>query len=892
MNSLGGLSFEMMADLSRLKRDMDQARGMVGGAVDSIKGAFSGLNGALAGLGLGLSAAGLMGWVKSAINAADETSKLAQRMGVTADQVAGLKLSFELGGSSAEGMMTAVSRLSRGMGEGSKALDAMGINAKNADGTLRGTRDVLGEVADKFAGYEDGAAKSALAQELFGRTGAELLPVLNAGSQGLDDMDAMAKKLGLTISAETGKKAEQFNDTLDLMGRAGQGVATQMAAELLPTLNGMAGALFGTVTEGERMARVAAVLGAGLKSLFTVGAIGVEVFNTLGKAIGATVGAIVSVAQGEFRQASRILEEGGRDIAAGWGDTVRTIEDAWNGAGAAAVSTLASIGRAQAPVTAGSKDLAAAQKAIAEAMKERRLMADRDLRALAEYEKREQAITEALERQTQAELQLQAARDLRRMAAYDRAEEEAEAAYRATLDADLRAREKMQADWDQTSRQIGQSLADSLMQGGKSAADYIKDLFRTMVLKPVLEAGMQPVADFMQGIMGGGAGGMGGQAGGLAGASALGPAAAAYLLGRQLGQQLSGGFAVSGSGNSLTNRFGVAGGAMNRLFGRRVADVGVEGTFSGGGGFSGQGFEFQKGGFLRSDKTVATALDPELAAVLGSGALAVSAQAQAYARALGLPVQAMLGVSQSIKLSLKDLSPEQIEDAIREVLGTFGNSLAATFADQLQPFQRAGEELAQTLQRLADLQVFSANLNQLGGVFSRLAGLSVTAREHMIELAGGMDVLGQRALQFVQDFYNRDEIAGLKASEIQAALAGVGLGGATLNTRDDFRALVEGADVTTAAGREQLDTLLRLAGGYAQLTDYLAETGRSLSGTAALAPQTGVVPDLFAGGQQAQVDAINNVSNGVERVYGAIERLIDITRGGIIRTPTWEVAQP
>lgn len=58
------------------------------------------------------------------------------------------------------------------------------------------------------------------------------------------------------------------------------------------------------------------------------------------------------------------------------------------------------------------------------------------------------------------------------------------------------------AEWQRTADQIGQSLADSLMDGGKNAAEYIEDLFRTMVLRPVIEAVTKPIGNAALDVMG------------------------------------------------------------------------------------------------------------------------------------------------------------------------------------------------------------------------------------------------------------------------------------------------------------------------------------------------------------------------------------------------------
>ena len=202
--NIGTLEFEFLANIARLRQDMDDAKKAVGGASDFIKGAADGAKKALIGLAAGLSVGAFSSWVKGAIDAADETSKMAQRMGVATNEVGGLKLAFELGGSSAEGMTAAFAKLSKNAAENNEAFKALGVATRNADGTLRPTKDLFYDVADAFKGMEDGAVKSARAQEIFGKSGAELIPLLNGGADGLREMAEMAEKLGLVIDENTG----------------------------------------------------------------------------------------------------------------------------------------------------------------------------------------------------------------------------------------------------------------------------------------------------------------------------------------------------------------------------------------------------------------------------------------------------------------------------------------------------------------------------------------------------------------------------------------------------------------------------------------------------------------------------------------------------------------
>jgi hypothetical protein len=303
----------------------------------------AGLGKSLIGLAGGLSVAGFAAFVRSSINAADEMAKLSQKTGVAMKDVAGLQLAFRQSGVEATQLVPIMAKLSNAAVNGSEALKAMGVQSRNADGSLKGTRQLLGEVAEKFSGYQDGATKTALAVKLFGEEGAKILPLLNQGAEGLAQFDEMAQRLGLTLDEETGKRAEQFNDTLDLIGQGASGVGRQVAAQLLPVLNTMAGEFFRTMTEGDNLRKVADGLGVALKGLYSVAVGGVQIFANLGRIVGASAAAIMQVMEGNFSAARSIMQEAQADNKAAWEATTASIKRVWESAGDSAVEAGAKI---------------------------------------------------------------------------------------------------------------------------------------------------------------------------------------------------------------------------------------------------------------------------------------------------------------------------------------------------------------------------------------------------------------------------------------------------------------------------------------------------------------------------------------------------------------------
>lgn len=207
------------------------------------------------GRNLGLAAAaGVVAFgvlVKRAIDTADEMSKSAARAGMTTEELSRLAWAAELSDVSLGSLTTSMGRLSNVMAEiasgGAKdakaVFDALGISVTGADGKLRSVGEVMPELADRFAAMENGAAKSALAIQIFGRGGIELIPLLNEGAAGLRDMADEADRLGKTISTQTGQDAERFNDTLTRLQAVVEGLGLKIATALLPDLQSLVGTL-------------------------------------------------------------------------------------------------------------------------------------------------------------------------------------------------------------------------------------------------------------------------------------------------------------------------------------------------------------------------------------------------------------------------------------------------------------------------------------------------------------------------------------------------------------------------------------------------------------------------------------------------------------------------
>lgn len=297
------------------------------------------LSGALAGISAGLVITGLSKWIKGSIDAADAAAKAAQSAGISIQALTGLQFAASLAGASNEQLADSFKFLNVNIIEANKgsekqaiAFQRLGVATKDAAGQARSADKVMLDVAERFAGLKDEAEKTAIAQELFGRSGAKMIPFLNQGREGILALTEQARSYGLVLSDEVAKASEQFNDSLTTLGAISKGSANQVAAGLLPTLNSLTGTMIEISTQTDTASIAAASFSNILKTLGSTAIIVGGILGTVGKAIGAVAAAIVSVVAGDFQTAFNIIKDGSADISDTVSGTAKRVGDLWSGA--------------------------------------------------------------------------------------------------------------------------------------------------------------------------------------------------------------------------------------------------------------------------------------------------------------------------------------------------------------------------------------------------------------------------------------------------------------------------------------------------------------------------------------------------------------------------------
>jgi len=271
--------------------------------------------------------------IDSVIDKADELGKTAQKIGIPVEELSKLEYAAKLADVSLEQLSTGVGKLSKNMaaiqggngGDAAKALRAIGVSATDALGRLRPTSEVMADIAEKFSRMRDGAGKTALAMAIFGKSGEELIPLLNAGKKGLADSAAEAEKLGIVISGPTAKAAEAFNDNLTRLHAAGAGLTTQVSAALLPALVDLTNAFVENVKNGELAKNIATAINFVMKEskrfLLEASAAWQEVTIW----IGAANEVLGKLGEGDFLGSLEAFRLASRKIDEVWADTAARI---------------------------------------------------------------------------------------------------------------------------------------------------------------------------------------------------------------------------------------------------------------------------------------------------------------------------------------------------------------------------------------------------------------------------------------------------------------------------------------------------------------------------------------------------------------------------------------
>jgi hypothetical protein len=194
---------------------------------------------------------------------ADAAAKFANATGVNIETYQGLAHAVQLAGGEVTDLNKSLQQVGkRGLEvtQGNKtmarAFNDIGVNVRDQQGNLKSQDQLLFDIADRFKGMEDGSRKTGLAMQIFGRTGAKLIPLFNEGSDGIQRYIAEAKKLGIVLSKDQAAAAEKFNDEMLRAKSVLKGLRNMIAVEVLPAMTEQFMAFRKWAVQGDNMQRM------------------------------------------------------------------------------------------------------------------------------------------------------------------------------------------------------------------------------------------------------------------------------------------------------------------------------------------------------------------------------------------------------------------------------------------------------------------------------------------------------------------------------------------------------------------------------------------------------------------------------------------------------------
>lgn len=167
---------------------------------------------------------------------AGEVSRLARETGLSARQASELRYAAERLSLDVDSLSTNFTKFSKNVVENTDLFREYGVRiARTKDGTVDFQQTLLA-TADRFKAMPDGVEKTAMALELFGKQGKEMLPLLNQGSAGLTTLGVEAKRLGLIFDTDTIAAAKRLSSAKKDLGDAMSSVTNTLGKAFLPVM--------------------------------------------------------------------------------------------------------------------------------------------------------------------------------------------------------------------------------------------------------------------------------------------------------------------------------------------------------------------------------------------------------------------------------------------------------------------------------------------------------------------------------------------------------------------------------------------------------------------------------------------------------------------------------
>jgi len=294
----GGVFVEIGAD----PRKFFSALGKVNGQIGKLGASMSSAGTKMAAMGAGI-VGPIFASAMAFSNVGSALNDMSKRTGVASESLSVLQFAAEQTGTDMAGVETALKKMQKaifaagnGSEEAAKALALVGLSAADLSGLSADQQ--IGKIADGLMAIQDPGTRAAVAMQIFGKSGTDILPMLEGGSAGMAAFAAEAKRLGLVMDSDTAAKADALGDAIDAVKASMKVAFIQVGGAVAPMLTQLAQGLAIVAANvgkfiSENQALVVSVLkgGAALVMIGSgVGVLGRSIslasvsFSTLGKA--------------------------------------------------------------------------------------------------------------------------------------------------------------------------------------------------------------------------------------------------------------------------------------------------------------------------------------------------------------------------------------------------------------------------------------------------------------------------------------------------------------------------------------------------------------------------------------------------------------------------------
>lgn len=290
---------EVVAAMKKIQAEAAKTEG-----VKAMNKAFSELgNTLLGGLGIAAVVEGIASVTKKALDNAVAIGRMEQKIGSSAEMLSVLTVAAEDAGVSQEDLGTGLVKLAHSMDQAAQgsakplnAFQRLGISMKDVKNNDPGQMLVL--VANRMSGMADGTKKAAIAQDLFGRSGANLIPVMDKlADGGFERVREKAERMGLVLSQDVVDGVERAHAALMDMSHLAEGIATQFLSGFAPAAADAMESLNKSVT------------GAGVKGFQGLGTLVgyiakfiVFTFQVVGQTVGTILSSLVDILTRGFQE--------------------------------------------------------------------------------------------------------------------------------------------------------------------------------------------------------------------------------------------------------------------------------------------------------------------------------------------------------------------------------------------------------------------------------------------------------------------------------------------------------------------------------------------------------------------------------------------------------------